>query len=154
MQKNDMISMTQPTALFLADILEDACKPADIAEKCAAELRCLHAELERCKQVCAATSENWRTDAEKWKVAEPVHEPVAWLWKHRETGRPRFLMPNERTATDVAYAWDVVGPLYLAPPQRKPLSTEQILDLFDSHNVYGTKWVEFARAVERAHGIT
>jgi hypothetical protein len=36
--------MTQPTALFLADILEDACKPADIAEKCAAELRRLHAE--------------------------------------------------------------------------------------------------------------
>lgn len=36
--------MTQPTALFLADILEDAGKPADIAEKCAAELRRLHAE--------------------------------------------------------------------------------------------------------------
>lgn len=36
--------MTQPTALFLADILEDAGKPADIAEKCAAELRHLHAE--------------------------------------------------------------------------------------------------------------
>ena len=39
--------MTQPTALFLADILEDAGKPADIAEKCAAELRRLHAENER-----------------------------------------------------------------------------------------------------------
>jgi len=36
--------MTQPTALFLADILEDAGKPADIAEKCAAELRRLHAQ--------------------------------------------------------------------------------------------------------------
>lgn len=59
--------MTQPTALFLADILEDGGKPADIAEKCAAELRRLHAELERCKQVCAATSESWRIDAEKWK---------------------------------------------------------------------------------------
>lgn len=34
--------MTQPTALFLADILEDAGKPADIADKCAAELRQLH----------------------------------------------------------------------------------------------------------------
>lgn len=38
--------MTQPTALFLADILEDAGKPADIAEKCAAELRRLHASCE------------------------------------------------------------------------------------------------------------
>lgn len=36
--------MTQPTALFLADILEDAGKPADIAEKCAAELRRLHTQ--------------------------------------------------------------------------------------------------------------
>lgn len=36
--------MTQPTALFLADILEDAGNPADIAEKCAAELRRLHAQ--------------------------------------------------------------------------------------------------------------
>ena len=60
--------MTQPTALYLADVLEDAGKPADIAEKAAAELRRLHAELERCKQVCAATSESWRTDAEKWKA--------------------------------------------------------------------------------------
>ena len=60
--------MTQPAALFLADILEDAGKPADIAEKASAELRRLHLELERCKQVCAATSESWRTDAEVWKV--------------------------------------------------------------------------------------
>ena len=60
--------MTQPTALFLADILEDAGNPADIAEKCAAELRRLHAELERCKQVCAATSESWRADAESWNA--------------------------------------------------------------------------------------
>ena len=36
--------MTQPYALFLADILEDAGKPADIAEKAAATLRRLHAQ--------------------------------------------------------------------------------------------------------------
>jgi hypothetical protein len=62
--------MTQPTALFLADILEDAGKPADIAEKCAAELRRLHAELERCKQVCAATAESWRESDEKHREAQ------------------------------------------------------------------------------------
>lgn len=148
--------MTQPTALFLADILEDAGKPADIAEKAAAELRRLHAELERCKQVCAATSERWRSDTDVWKaqrdallaartalkaaLAEPVQEPVAY-----SVGRT--LHWHEGKGVNDAQ-------LYLAPPQRKPLSTEQILDLFDSHNVYGTKWVEFARAVERAHGIT
>ena len=41
--------MTQPTALFLADILEDAGKPADIAEKCAAELRRLHDQIAACE---------------------------------------------------------------------------------------------------------
>ena len=41
--------MTQPTALFLADILEDAGKPADIAEKCAAELRRLHDQIIACE---------------------------------------------------------------------------------------------------------
>ena len=28
------------------------------------------------------------------------------------------------------------------------LEAEEILDLFDRNNVYGSKWVEFARAVE------
>lgn len=43
--------MTQPTALFLADILEDAGNPADIAEKCAAELRRLHAQRDALLEV-------------------------------------------------------------------------------------------------------
>ena len=34
--------MTQPYALYIADILEDSSKPADIAKKAAAELRRLH----------------------------------------------------------------------------------------------------------------
>lgn len=37
--------------------------------------------------------------------------------------------------------------------QRKPLTTEMVLDLFDAHGVYGSKWLEFARAIEAAHGI-
>ena len=40
--------------------------------------------------------------------------------------------------------------LYAAPPQRPwvGLKPEEILDLFDATNVYGSKWVEFARAIE------
>ena len=30
------------------------------------------------------------------------------------------------------------------------LEAEEILDLFDRNNVYGSKWVEFARTVEAA----
>ena len=41
--------MTQPTALYVADILEDAGKPADVAEKAAAELRRLHAQIAACE---------------------------------------------------------------------------------------------------------
>ena len=63
--------MTQPNALFLADILEDGGKPADIAEQAAAELRRLYLveqALDRCRVVCDATSEGWRADAERWRA--------------------------------------------------------------------------------------
>ena len=59
--------MTQPEALRLADDLIYVSKYSDsehwntLAET-AAELRRLHAELERCKQVCAATAEGWRVE--------------------------------------------------------------------------------------------
>ena len=43
-------------------------------------------------------------------------------------------------------------PLYTAPPAaQRPwagLEPEEILDLFDRNNVYGSKWIEFARTVE------
>ena len=39
---------------------------------------------------------------------------------------------------------------FAAPPQRQwvGLEAEEILDLFDRNNVYGSKWIEFARTVE------
>ena len=40
---------------------------------------------------------------------------------------------------------------YSAGKQQRPwvgLTPEEILDLFDRNNVYGSKWVEFARTVE------
>ena len=40
-----------------------------------------------------------------------------------------------------------------AAAERKPLTTEKVLDLFDAHGVYGSKWLEFARAIEAAHNI-
>jgi hypothetical protein len=46
----------------------------------------------------------------------------------------------------------VAYPLYTAPAQRpwQGLTPEELLDLFDRNNVYGSKWVEFARTVEAA----
>ena len=39
---------------------------------------------------------------------------------------------------------------FATPPQRPwvGLTPEEILDLFDRNNVYGSKWIEFARTVE------
>ena len=52
----------QPEALRLADALDAYCTPQDVAEQAAAELRVLHEENQRCKQVCAATAEWWRVE--------------------------------------------------------------------------------------------
>jgi hypothetical protein len=40
--------------------------------------------------------------------------------------------------------------LYTEPPQRSwvGLTPEEVLDLFDVNNVYGSKWIEFARTVK------
>jgi hypothetical protein len=39
---------------------------------------------------------------------------------------------------------------WICPPKRPwvGLEPEEILDLFDRNNVYGSKWIEFARTVE------
>ena len=57
--------MTQPKALYLADVLEnksinDSGTALELAA--AAELRRLHEENQRCKQVCAVTAEWWRVE--------------------------------------------------------------------------------------------
>ena len=44
--------------------------------------------------------------------------------------------------------------LYTTPPQRKPLTKSQVLDLWEQTYVQrGSTGIEFARAIEAAHGI-
>jgi hypothetical protein len=56
---------------------------------------------------------------------------------------------NFERASDKAIAQRIV-PLYTISPQRTwvGLTTEETLDMFDLNNVYGSKWIEFARTVE------
>jgi hypothetical protein len=54
--------MSKTEALRLADALMTLFPSREEGERAAAELRRLHAELERCKQVCAATAEGWRVE--------------------------------------------------------------------------------------------
>ena len=81
-------------------------------------------------------------------------EPVAWMFQHDETGRMNYVSndgmntPELFLKGNLRYA--LVCPLYTTPPQRPwvGLTPEEVLDLFDINNVYGSKWVEFARTVE------
>ena len=45
-------------------------------------------------------------------------------------------------------SWQQAEPV--AQRQWVGLEAEEILDLFDVNNVYGSKWIEFARTVEAA----
>ena len=83
------------------------------------------------------------------QLAEPVQEPVAWMDREGDL----YKMPEiEGWAPPHTM-------LYTAPPQRKPLSEENIRALYDQHAAYQEEgpevsgWWDFARAIERAHGI-
>jgi hypothetical protein len=86
-------------------------------------------------------------------LAQPAQEPVAWavqacskMWRGEFAEIDAKAEAKRIGGTCVAY------PLYTAAAQRPwvGLEAEEILDLFDKTNVYGSKWVEFARTVEAA----
>ena len=72
-------------------------------------------------------------------------EPVAWVCMNGEKHDIDFDQP-EIDAIPVGTF------LYTTPPKRPwvGLTPEEVLDLFDLNNVYGSKWIEFARTVEAA----
>ena len=85
----------------------------------------------------------------KEALAQPEQEPVAIL--HRYPSKCRMTVEYTDEITEVREgSW----PLYTTPPQRKPLSDEQIIlivaECAASHQHTD---IHFARAIERAHGI-
>jgi len=79
----------------------------------------------------------------KEALAQPAQEPVARV-SGTYGGRFVYDPINRATILPIGMA------LYAGPPQRPwvGLTPEDILALFDEHNLYGSKLVEFARAVE------
>jgi hypothetical protein len=79
---------------------------------------------------------------------QPAQEPVAWMYQSSDEfgwrDEIQFVQPPNHPVFRNVVA------LYTTPPQRPwvGLTPEEILDLFDLNNVYGSKWIEFARAVE------
>jgi hypothetical protein len=75
---------------------------------------------------------------------EPEQEPVAWM--HPDGRLWTFGKGFDKSTFTI--------PLYTTPPQRKPLSEEQIDAIAKQHIAEGTRSFEaFARAIEAAHGI-
>jgi hypothetical protein len=158
-----------PEPLRLANWLEQAAGASSVyRDKAAAELRRMHRELQRLTQLqtqpcagrnCGSTNPKLHSaecfeDYEKSTgLAQPEQEPVAWRITDGEG--------DYEYCTDLPEDWSIqwsarygrkYEPLYTAPPQRKPLTDEEIEDLyFDKFSMGELK--AFARAIEAAHGI-
>ena len=77
-------------------------------------------------------------------LAQPEQEPVAWQW----LGSAHFRKKLPKNA-DIT-AWN---PLYTAPTQRKPLLASEIVTMYAERPTSDNDMIEFARAIEAAHGI-
>ena len=78
---------------------------------------------------------------------EPEQEPVAFV-KGWNCGRLEVIVRslNQR--------FEIDQPLYTTPPQRKPLTDEEINDIAKNYALNNpTTPLHFARAIEAAHGI-
>ena len=89
-------------------------------------------------------------------LAQPEQEPVAWIYKGEKSfDGNKYSDEYELTASKQVALWKDKNakPLYTTPPQRKPLSDEEIGAILEDVNAYGTRLYTFARAIEAAHGI-
>ena len=93
-------------------------------------------------------------------LAQPEPEPVAWNWVFdgKDYGPAYYGKPPDADITKQAeQRGRTVRLLYTAPPQRKPLTEEEMDKLFGYETergaVPGHLAVAFVRIVERAHGI-
>ena len=84
-------------------------------------------------------------------LAQPEQEPVTWRYKIVDVfGRPAWTLKTPKSDTRVLES----QPLYTTPPQRKPLTDEEIiLIVAECASSHQHTDIHFARAIEAAHGI-
>ena len=112
-------------------------------------LRALLAEPEQGPMKHGGRPMTLRECMEAEEPAQPEQEPVAWV-------APSWMNPETRTWENESFAPRPINgwiPLYTAPPQRKPLTDEEINSLWDGHVVpvfgkNGINPIVFARAIE------
>ena len=81
--------------------------------------------------------------------AQPEQEPVAWLNEEK-----KIIYWHNTHETDDYHGFKRTTPLYTTPPQRKPLTDEEIQTIAKEHIAVGTRsFEEFVRRIEAAHGI-
>ena len=83
---------------------------------------------------------------------EAKDEPVAWM---RTSGTGSPVVTEALLVEMPEMRWNFQQPLYTTPPQRKPLTDEEIGDEFVRFQVGGmfTPFLYAVRAIEAAHGI-
>jgi hypothetical protein len=85
------------------------------------------------------------------RLAQPEQEPVAYAVYHRMGGGKSLHWPEQHSPDGDANAYQL-APLYTAPPQRKPLTDEQIAEAlgFGEHTTATTRAIltHAARAIE------
>ena len=89
-------------------------------------------------------------------LAQPEQEPVAWgCNRYIEDDNGFQIGTDEPELAWGKYAPDDNGwwPLYTTPPQRKPLTDEEVRKHLAIAKSHEQTWLMFARAIEAAHGI-
>ena len=114
-------------------------------------------EQERCVgcEACIDTACGRDECPKGWpKAAQPEQEPVAWRVKVETKLIDGSVTTGYQFRKEKMSKHD--EPLYTTPPQRNPLPYEKVVDLwlarFDT-NEYDEVFMNFARAIEAAHGI-
>ena len=79
--------------------------------------------------------------------SEARQEPVAWM-VYTQDGKSAYVTDNP---TDLKDGQDAYA-LFPGPFERKPLTDEEIMEMY-SEPRSDAEMIEFARAIERAHGI-
>ena len=84
------------------------------------------------------------------RLAQPEQEPVAWMTITDYGDEDDIWYENPEG--HLLEGW-TYKPLYTTPPQRKPLTFEEILSIAEESRKHVYPSIAFARAIESRHGI-